>query len=90
MKWLYKQFDRYLPRDNYNREPILYLTNGFTIIYVYSFDRKKEVVLTSEKWNDEYRYMSLYEILHEDLRLIHKNDLGDILNVYFDPNELPF
>lgn len=34
--------------------------------------------------------MSLYEILHEDLRLIHKNDLGDILNVYSDPNELPF
>lgn len=43
MKWLYKQFDRYLPRDNYNREPILYLTNGFTIIYVYSFDRKKRL-----------------------------------------------
>lgn len=90
MKWLYKQFDRYLPRDNYNREPILYLTNGFAIIYVYSFDRKKEVVLTSKEWNNEYRYMSLYEILHEDFRLIHKNDLGEILDVYSNPNELPF
>ena len=46
MKWLYKEFDKYLPRCNYNKEPILYLTNGMGIIFVYSFDRKKEVVLT--------------------------------------------
>lgn len=41
MKWLYKEFDKYLPRCNYNKEPILYLTNGMGIIFIYSFDRKK-------------------------------------------------
>ena len=48
MKWLYKEFNKYLPRANYNRNPVLYLTNGREILYVYSFDRKKEVVLTSD------------------------------------------
>ena len=28
MKWLYKEFNKYLPRANYNRNPVLYLTNG--------------------------------------------------------------
>ncbi|MGM9970380.1 MAG: hypothetical protein ACI35S_08300 [Anaeroplasma sp.] len=35
--------DRYLPRANYNNDPILYITNGMTYIYVYSFDRKKRL-----------------------------------------------
>ena len=90
MKWLYKQFDKYLPRNNYNNEPILYLTNDMAIIYVYSFDRKKEVVLTSKEWTGEFKYMSLYEILHENWRIIHKNDLYKILGTYPDSNELPF
>ena len=36
MRSLYRIFDRYLPRDNYNQEPILYLTNGTYVIYAYS------------------------------------------------------
>lgn len=90
MKWLYKKFDKYLPRANYNKNPILYLTNGRGILYVYSFDRKKEVVLTSDEWTGKFRYISLFEILHDEWRLIHKNDLGNILNVYSDPNDFPF
>ncbi len=90
MKWLYKEFDKYLPRCNYNKEPILYLTNGIGIIFVYSFDRKKEVVLTSKEWTGECRYMSLYEILHENWRIVHKNDLNEILGIYSDSKDLPF
>ena len=90
MKWLYKEFNKYLPRVNQNRNPVLYLTNGRGILYVYSFDRKKEVVLTSDEWTGKFRYMSLFEILHDEWRIIHKNDLGKIINVYSDPSELPF
>ena len=90
MKWLYKEFNKYLPRVNYNRNPVLYLTNGRWILYVYSFDRKKEVVLTSDEWTGKFRYMSLFEILHDEWRIIHKNDLDKIINVYSDPSELPF
>lgn len=90
MKSLYKTFDRYLPKDNYNREPILYLSNNLTVIFVYSFDRKKEVVLTSDNNQCNFRYMSLFEIFHLNWHIIHKDDIYKNLFVDFNSKELPF
>lgn len=90
MRSLYRIFDRYLPRDNYNQEPILYLTNGTYVIYAYSFDRKKEVVLTSDIDKRNFRYMSIFEIFQMAWKIIHLDDVKRILNNDFDYNELLF
>lgn len=90
MKYLYKKFNLYLPRLNYNLDPMLYITNSYTIRNVYNFDRKKKVVLTSDYNKKDYRYMSLFEILYDNWVIIHKDDLDTILYPYSDESKLPF
>lgn len=90
MKYLFKVFDKYLPKGNYDNEPIMFLSNESEVIYVYSFDRKKCVILTSDMFKEHFKYISLYEIYNDDWKIIHKNEIKKILfsNVNYD--ELPF
>lgn len=90
MKHLFKTFDKYLPKSNYNNEPIMFLNNKDEIIYVYSFDRKKEVVLTSDMYKEHFKYMSLYEIYYDDWNIIKKTEIDKILFPNFDLDDLLF
>lgn len=55
MKYLFKVFDKYLPKGNYDNEPIMFLSNESEVIYVYSFDRKKCVKLTFDMFKEHFK-----------------------------------
>lgn len=90
MRYLYKIFDKYLPKANYNNEPIIFMLNNDKIIYVYLFDRKRKSILISDMYKENYKYKSINDINLNDWKIIHQDDLNKLLFPYLNYNELPF
>lgn len=88
MKVTYYKLFKYLPRKNFDKEPVLYLYDGCRdILFAYCFDSRKKVTLVSEDDKTNFRYMSLYEMMINEWEII--KDYDEYRNS-FEKEELPF
>ena len=81
MKRLFNKLSNYLPQKHLNDPscPILYISDGEKIRFLYSFDRIKKVAYTSDAYYQEYDYMSIFEIYYEGWEIISKEKAYNIL-----------
>lgn len=92
MKSLYNFFVKYLPKEHYELNKVLIMINPFkTVRYIYSFDRRKNVIYTTYEDKTGGKYMSLYELEKEGWKVIHKYQLEFKMKKYYTIEEnLPF
>lgn len=67
----YKLLTSYLPfKCLHKKAVILHAYNKNGIILLYSFDKTKDIIFISDFEQLRYRYMSVYEFLKKDYRII--------------------
>lgn len=72
MKYLSKKFSMILPKKSFYYDyPIIYAYNNSNVICLFSFDKRKQVILISDYDCFKYRYMSVYEFKNEHYHLIY-------------------
>ena len=78
---LFHKLSFYLPKKHVKNttNPILYLTDGKEIKYLYSFDQIKKVAYTSDIYYQEYDYMSIFEIYYEGWEIVNQEKAYNIL-----------
>ena len=81
MRQLSHKLSYYLPKKHLHRpsNPILYISDGEKIRFLYSYDQIKKVAYTSDSYIEEYDYMSLFEIYYEGWEIIGKEKAYNIL-----------
>lgn len=90
MKQLFHKLKTYLPKNHFKNplSPILYITDGKNIRFLYSFDYIKNVAYTSDCYFQEYDYMSIFEIYYDDWEIIDREKVYDLISP--DSFEIPF
>ena len=81
MKQLFHKLKDYLPQKHINNPsyPILCISDGKNIRFLYSFDHIKKVAYTSDAYFKEYDYMSIFEIYYDGWELINKDKVYNLL-----------
>lgn len=72
MKYLSKKLSTLLPKKSFYYDyPIIYAYNNNNVICLFSFDKRKQVILISDYDHFHYRYMSVYEFKNENYHFIY-------------------
>ena len=81
MKRLFHKLSNYLPQKHLNGPsyPILYISDGESIRFLYSFDRIKKVAYTSDAYYQEYDYMYIFELYYEGWEIVNQEKAYNIL-----------
>ena len=81
MKLLSHKLSEYLPKKHLYRpsNPILYMSDGKNLRFLYSYDQIKKVAYTSDIYIEEYDYMSIFEIYYDGWEIIDKEKVYNML-----------
>lgn len=81
MKLLSRKLSEYLPKKHLYSpsNPILFMSDGKNLRFLYSYDQIKKVAYTSDSSMEKYDYMSICEIYYEGWGIIDREKAYNML-----------
>lgn len=81
MKLLSHKLSEYLPKKHLYRpsNPILFISDGKNLRFLYSYDQIKKVAYTSDSSMEKYDYMSICEIYYKGWEIIDREKAYNML-----------
>ena len=81
MKLLSRKLSEYLPKKHLYRpsNPILFMSDGKNLRFLYSYDQIKKVAYTSDSSMEKYDYMSICEIYYKGWEIIDREKAYNML-----------